>query len=57
MHVLNFFLVKLILFTNMEIKMIAVASRSFSKNDFLRSELLKKYDNVIFNETGKSLEL
>ena len=56
MHVLNFFLVKLILFTNMEIKMIAVASRSFSKNDFLRSELLKKYDNVIFNETGKSLE-
>lgn len=35
---------------------VAVASRSFSKNEFLRLELLKQYKHVIFNETGKVLE-
>ncbi len=34
---------------------IAVTSRSFSKNTFLKSELLKKYPNVKFNDSGASL--
>ena len=35
---------------------IAVASRSFSKNPVLRSELQTKYEHVTFNETGRVLE-
>ena len=35
---------------------IAVASRSFSQDPFLRGELLKKYPNVKFNESGKSFQ-
>ncbi len=35
-------------------KLIAVASRSFSQDPFLRDSLLKRYPNVRFNETGKS---
>lgn len=34
---------------------VAVTSRSFSKNKFLRAELLKKYSDVKFNDEGKSL--
>lgn len=34
---------------------VAVCSRSFSNNKILRDELLKKYKNVIFNDTGKQL--
>ncbi|VEN74478.1 Phosphoglycerate dehydrogenase [Candidatus Desulfarcum epimagneticum] len=34
---------------------VAVASRSFSKHPVLREELLKKYENVTFNEKGESL--
>lgn len=34
---------------------VAVASRSFSKNPTLRAELLERYPNVTFNETGKVL--
>lgn len=35
--------------------LIAVASRSFSQDSFLRSELQKKYSNIRFNDSGKSL--
>lgn len=35
---------------------IAVASRSFSRHPQLRSELLAKYDNVLFNDEGLSLD-
>ena len=35
---------------------VAVASRSFSKNDFLVSKLKKLYSTVILNETGKTLK-
>lgn len=35
--------------------MIAVASRSFSQNDVLRKEILSRYKNVKFNDSGKSL--
>lgn len=34
---------------------VAVASRSFSQDSFLRNELLSRYSNVRFNETGRSL--
>ena len=34
---------------------VAVCSRSFSKNAVLRAELLKRYKNVTFNETGRQL--
>ncbi len=34
---------------------IAVTSRSFSKDTYLRTQLLAKYDNVTFNESGSSL--
>jgi D-3-phosphoglycerate dehydrogenase len=34
---------------------VAVTSRSFSKNEILRAELLSKYSNVTFNEEGISL--
>ncbi|MCP5367797.1 MAG: phosphoglycerate dehydrogenase [Hyphomicrobiales bacterium] len=34
---------------------IAVCSRSFSRNPVLRAELLERYDNVTFNDTGASL--
>ena len=36
-------------------EIVAVTSRSFSKNKFLVGELKKKYSNVILNETGKTL--
>jgi D-3-phosphoglycerate dehydrogenase len=39
---------------NAEVK-IAVTSRSFSKNETLRSELLALYRNVTFNDAGASL--
>ena len=35
---------------------VAVCSRSFSKNKILRSELLKKYKHVTFNDKGVKLE-
>lgn len=35
---------------------VAVCSRSFSRNIVLRQELLAKYKNVTFNETGRQLE-
>lgn len=35
---------------------IAVTSRTFSKNERLRSELLSKFENVKFNMEGKKLE-
>ena len=35
---------------------VAVCSRSFSKNEVLRSELLKKYKHVTFNDSGSQLE-
>lgn len=35
---------------------VAVTSRSFSNNIELRHELSKKYKNVVFNDTGKTLE-
>lgn len=35
---------------------VAVCSRSFSKNPVLRAELLGRYENVTFNETGRQLE-
>lgn len=38
-----------------QVTKIAVCSRSFSKNVILRSELLKRYANVIFNDSGKTL--
>ncbi len=34
---------------------VAVASRSFSKHPVLRNELLRRYQNVTFNETGRTL--
>ena len=34
---------------------VAVCSRSFSKNEVLRNELLKNYVNVTFNDEGRSL--
>ncbi|MBY0555134.1 phosphoglycerate dehydrogenase [bacterium] len=36
--------------------LIAVASRSFSQDEFLRNKLSEKYPSVKFNETGKSLQ-
>ena len=35
---------------------VSVASRSFSKNKFLRKLILKNYSDVIFNDTGLTLE-
>lgn len=35
---------------------VAVCSRSFSRNVALRKELLSKYEQVTFNETGQQLE-
>lgn len=35
---------------------VAVASRSFSKHPLLRSEVLKRYPNAIFNDEGLSLK-
>lgn len=35
---------------------VAVCSRSFSRNPVLRAELLERYENVIFNETGRQLD-
>jgi phosphoglycerate dehydrogenase-like enzyme len=35
---------------------IAVCSRSFSRNTVLRTELLERFANVTFNETGRQLE-
>jgi phosphoglycerate dehydrogenase-like enzyme len=35
---------------------IAVCSRSFSKNEFLRKEISKFYENIIFNDEGLILE-
>ena len=34
---------------------VAVASRSFSKHHILRAELLSRFENVTFNDAGKSL--
>lgn len=36
--------------------LIAVASRSFSQDSFLRESLLSRYKNVKFNEAGKSFQ-
>lgn len=36
--------------------LIAVASRSFSQDSFLRNKISEKYQNVKFNETGASLQ-
>jgi D-3-phosphoglycerate dehydrogenase len=36
-------------------KKIAVCSRSFSKNKTLREEILSKYNNIVFNDDGLSL--
>jgi phosphoglycerate dehydrogenase-like enzyme len=38
-----------------QVTKIAVCSRSFSKNVVLRSELLKRYAKVTFNDSGKTL--
>lgn len=35
---------------------VAVCSRSFSRNPVLRAELLAKYENVTFNDTGRQME-
>ena len=35
---------------------VSVASRSFSKNNFLRELILKNYSDVSFNDTGTTLE-
>lgn len=35
---------------------VAVCSRSFSRNEVLRTELLARYKHVTFNETGRQLE-
>ena len=35
---------------------VAVCSRSFSRNPALRAELLERYENVTFNETGRQLD-
>ena len=42
--------------TRNETSKVAVCSRSFSKNETLKSELLSRYSNVTFNETGLQLE-
>jgi phosphoglycerate dehydrogenase-like enzyme len=34
---------------------VAVTSRSFSRNEFLRAELLDRYERVTFNDDGRSL--
>ena len=34
---------------------VAVCSRSFSKHPVLRAELLSRYSQVTFNETGRQL--
>ncbi len=39
----------------LSINKVAVASRSFSKNSILRSELLEKYPCAKFNDTGRTL--
>jgi phosphoglycerate dehydrogenase-like enzyme len=39
-----------------KIDRVAVASRSFSKNETLRGELLKRYEKVTFNDAGAKLE-
>jgi len=39
-----------------QIDIVGVCSRSFSKNIFLRGELMKKYKNVKFNDEGLKLE-
>ena len=38
------------------IDIVAVCSRSFSKNPILRKELLDRYANVTFNDHGLKLE-
>ena len=38
-------------------EIVAVTSRSFSKNKFLVGELKKNYSNVILNETGKNIAI
>ena len=40
---------------NQEPCKVAVTSRSFSKHEGLRNELLKKYPETDFNDSGKSL--
>jgi phosphoglycerate dehydrogenase-like enzyme len=35
---------------------VAVTSRSFSRNEYLRAELLRRYDQVKFNDEGLSLD-
>lgn len=35
---------------------VAVCSRSFSRNPILRAELLARYSNVTFNDSGIQLE-
>jgi len=35
---------------------VAVCSRSFSRNPVLRSELLTRYENVTFNDSGRQME-
>jgi len=40
----------------MNTPLIAVSSRSFSRHDYLRSELLKIYPNIRFNDQGAKLE-
>lgn len=39
-----------------ENSLVAVASRSFSMDSFLKAELTKSYKNVRFNETGETLK-
>lgn len=46
---------RFVLVKNKEIK-VAVTSRSFSKNTILKEELLKRYENVKFNNDGICLE-
>ena len=40
----------------MKLDKVAVCSRSFSRHPVLRAELLTRYANVTFNETGRQLE-
>lgn len=35
---------------------VAVCSRSFSRNPILRAELLVRYQNVTFNDSGRQME-
>lgn len=35
---------------------VAVTSRSFSRNEYLRAEILKRYERVTFNDEGLSLD-